>query len=99
MVYNTLSREEVIFLPIIIKSQGNESTNDLIKKFKKATIATDVVQLVKDRRYYQKPSKLKAVHKTEMRRLRKRSRSLKRQKNISPQVLTRIDERLSTVHT
>lgn len=83
-------------MPIIIKAQGNESTNDLIKKFKKATIATDVVQIVKDRRYYQKPSKLKAIYKTEMRRLRKRARSLKKQKNISPQVLTRIDERLST---
>lgn len=91
--------EEVITLPIIVKAQGNESTNDLIKKFKKATISVDIVQLVKDRRYYQKPSKIKAVYQTELRRLRKRSRSLKKQKNISPQALARIDERLSTVHT
>jgi ribosomal protein S21 len=82
-------------LPIIIKAQGNDSTNDLIKKFKKVTVATDIVQIVKDRRYYQKPSKKRAVAKTEMRRLRKRARSLKKMKNISPQVMSRINERLS----
>ncbi len=83
-------------MPIIIKAQGNDSTNDLIKKFKKITVATDIVQIVKDRRYYQKPSKIKAVKNTEMRRLRKRARSLKKLKNISPQVLARIDDRLSS---
>lgn len=82
-------------MPIIIRAQGSDSTNDLIKKFKKATISTDIVQIVKDRRYYQKPSKLKAVHKIEMNRLRKRARSLKKMKNISPLVLTRMNERLS----
>ncbi len=82
-------------MPIIIRAQGNDSTSDLIKKFKKVTVATDIVQIVKDRRYYQKPSKVKAVKNTEMRRLKKRARSLKRLKNISPQVLTRIEERLS----
>lgn len=82
-------------MPIIIKAQGNESTNDLIKKFKKATIATDVVQIVKDRRYYQKPSRIKAVRKIQVNRLRKRARSLKKMKNISPQVLVRIAEKLS----
>jgi ribosomal protein S21 len=83
-------------LPIIIRAQGNDSTSDLIKKFKKITVATDIVQIVKDRRYYQKPSKIKAVKNTEMRRLKKRARSLKRLKNISPQVLARIEERLSS---
>jgi ribosomal protein S21 len=82
-------------MPIIIKAQGNDSTSDLIKKFKKISVATDIVQMVKDRRYYMKPSRVRAVHKTEMRRLRKRARSLKKLKNISPQVLTRINERLS----
>lgn len=83
-------------MPIIIKAHGNDSTNDLIKKFKKVTIATDVVQIVKDRRYYQKPSKIKAVKNTEMRRLKKRARSLKKLKNISPQVIARIEERLNS---
>ncbi len=83
-------------MPIIIKAQGNDTTGDLIKKFKKITIATDIVQKVKDRRYYQKPSKVKAIRLTEMRRLKKRARALKHMKNVSPQVLTRIQERLSS---
>lgn len=83
-------------MPIIIRAQNNDSTSDLIKKFKKISIATDIVQIVKDRRYYQKPSKIKAVRNTELRRLKKRARSLKKLKNISPQVMTRIAERLSS---
>ncbi len=82
-------------MPIIIKAQANDSTGDVTKRFKKASITTDIVQMVKDRRYYQKPSKIRAVRKIEMSRLRKRARSLKKLKNISPQVLTRINERLS----
>ncbi len=84
-----------MILPIIIKAQGSDSTGDLIKKFKKATIATDIVQKVKDRRFYQKPSKVRAIHKIEINRLRKRMRSLKKMKNISPQVIQRIDDRIN----
>ncbi len=83
-------------MPIIVKAQGHDSTNDLIKKFKKVTVATDIVQKVKDRRYYQKPSQLKAVRKIEIQRLKKRMRSLKKMKNVAPQVLTRIQERISS---
>jgi ribosomal protein S21 len=83
----------VFSLPLIIRPQGNDSTNDLIKKFKKVVIATDIVQIVKDRRYYQKPSKIKAVRTIERKRLQKRARNLKKMKNISPQVISRIQER------
>lgn len=83
-------------MPIIIKAQGNDSTNDLIKKFKKVTIATDIVQTVKDRRYYQKPSKVRAARTIEIKRLQKRARSLKKMKNVSPQVIARIQERISS---
>ena len=81
-------------MPIIVKAKKSESTNDLIRKFKKLTAAADVVQIVKDRRYFQKPSKIKSVKTSEMRRLEKRARSLKRMKNISPQVLAKINQRL-----
>lgn len=81
-------------MPIIVKAQGNDSTFDVIKKFKKATSAADIVTKARDRRYFQKPSQKRTVKKTEMRRLRKRARSLKKMKNISPQVLQRIGERL-----
>lgn len=83
-------------MPIIIKAQSNESTNDLIKKFKKITVATDIVQKAKDRRYYQKPSQVKAVRKIAIQRLKKRMRSLKKMKNISPQALVKMAERISS---
>lgn len=81
-------------MPIIVKAQGNDSTFDVIKKFKKATAAADIVSKARDRRYFQKPSLKRTIKKTEVRRLRKRARALKRMKNISPQVLQRIGERL-----
>ncbi len=83
-------------MAIIIKAQGNENTNDVIKKFKKAIATTDIVQKAKDRRYFKKPSQVRAVKKIEMSRLRKRSRALKRTKNISPAALQRINERLAS---
>lgn len=81
-------------MPIVIKAQGNDSTNDVIKKFKKAVAATDIVQTAKDRRYYTKPSQLRQVKKTEVRRLRKRARALKKMKNIAPATLQRLMDRL-----
>ena len=81
-------------MPIIIKAVGNDSTFDVIKKFKKAAAATDIVTKARDRRYFQKPSLKRTIKKTEVRRLRKRARALKRMKNISPLVLQRIGEKL-----
>ena len=82
-------------MAIIIKAQGSDNTNDVIKKFKKAIATTDIVQKAKDRRYFKKPSQVRAAKKIEMSRLRKRSRALKRTKNISPAALQRINERLA----
>ena len=82
-------------MPIIIKAKSGDSTHDVIKKFKKAVINSDIVQKTRDRKYYIKPSQKRAVKKTERRRLRKRSRSLKKMKNISQSALQRISERLS----
>ncbi len=77
-------------MPIIIKAKGNESSSDLIRKFKKVMAATDVVQKVKDRAYHVKPSQQKKLKKDEKRRAKKRLRSLKKMKNISPERLARV---------
>ena len=82
-------------MPIVIKARGSDSTNDVIKKFKKAVAQTNIVQSAKDRAFFQKPSQKRAVKKIEQKRLQRRARALKRMKNISAQVLQRIDERLS----
>ncbi|PIR58873.1 MAG: hypothetical protein COU69_03265 [Candidatus Pacebacteria bacterium CG10_big_fil_rev_8_21_14_0_10_56_10] len=81
-------------MPIVVKARGRDNTNDVIKKFKKAAAEVDIVTLAKDRRYHQKPSRLKSVINTERKRLRKKLRSLKRQKNIDPDVISRMTERV-----
>jgi ribosomal protein S21 len=72
----------VLFVPIIIKAKGDDHTGDLIKKFKKIIAATNIIQVVKDRKYYMKPSEVRTVRQNELRRMKKRLRSLKKMKNI-----------------
>lgn len=72
-------------MPIIIRGRSDDHTGDLIKKFKKIMAATNIIQVVKDRKYYQKPSELRSVKMNELRRMRKRMRSLKKQKNVVQQ--------------
>jgi len=81
-------------MPIIIRAKKSDSVHDIIKRFKKAVVQTDIVQIAKDGMYFVKPSKKRAVKRIEMKRLRRRARSLKRMKNVSPVVLQRIRERL-----
>lgn len=69
-------------MPIVIKAKTNQSSNDVIRQFKKAVSATDIVQRVRDRRYFIKPSQIRAVKKQEIAKQKKRRRSLKRMKNV-----------------
>ncbi len=71
-------------MPIIIKAGPKSNTNDIIRQFKKATFAANIVQIAKERRYFLKPSAKRAKKKIEFIRLRKRLRSMKKRKN-SPQ--------------
>lgn len=79
-------------MPVIVKAKTNDSTNDVIRKFKKAVAATDLVQKAKNRAFYQKPSQAKAVKKQEVKRAQKRLRSLKKQKNVSQQSIAHLLE-------
>lgn len=82
-------------MPIVIKSAGNDSTSDIIRKFKKATINSGIVDRAKARKFFISPSQERAIKKTEKRRLVKRARSLKKMKNVAPSVMQRIYDRLS----
>lgn len=81
-------------LPIVVKAKANDSTNDVIRKFKKATTATEVVEKAKERAFYQKPSQVKAVRKNEIRRAKKRLLSMKKMKNVDPESLERLAKQL-----
>jgi len=83
-------------LPIIIKAKNNKSNNaKMIRDFKKATAIADVVEKARARRYFQKPSQLKAVNKIMRKRLQRKIRSLKKTKNISSEVIDKMVARLS----
>ena len=84
-------------MPIVIKSNGNDSTGDVIRRFKKAAASTDVVQKAKDRRYFQKPSKINAQKKIERTRLRRRARDLKHTKNVSAESIEKLYDRIETI--
>ena len=81
-------------MAIVIRAKKGESANDLIRKFKKASVSSGLVQKAKDSRYYRKPSKIRAEKTATRSRLKRRARSLKNMKNIPPQVLVRINQKL-----
>jgi len=83
-------------MAIVIKNKGSESVNDLIKRFKKATVALDIQTQVKDRQYHLKPSQVRKNNENGNRRLRRRLRGLKKTKNIAPEIITRMNEKLAT---
>lgn len=82
-------------MPIIIKAKSKDNNNSLIREFKKITAITDIVQKVRDRRYFQKPSQVKAVKKIAKNRLQRKIRVLKHTKNISMDVIDRMTARLN----
>lgn len=82
-------------MPIVIKAQRGDSTRDLIRQFKKAAASTDIVNKVKDRRFYVKRAQEMNVLKSQKRRLKNKIRSLKRMKNISPRIIEYLTKRLS----
>lgn len=84
-------------MAIVVKAKPNDNTNDLIKRFKKVVVSSDIVQKVKDRQYYQRPSQMKKMAGNENRRLRRRLRGLKKMKNIPPEVIVRMTDKLSSV--
>ncbi len=82
-------------MPVIIRKSKNDSTSTLVRKFKKTTSFLDIVQKARDRRYYKKPSTIKAERKSEKRHLKKKLKTLKDMKNVPPQSLERLKEKIS----
>lgn len=81
-------------MPIVIKAKKNDSNGDIIRRFKKVAAAADVVARSRDRQYHIKPALQRAQKKNDIRRLQKRLRSMKHQKNVTPEDIERITEML-----
>ena len=83
-------------MTIVVKNLGSETVGDMVKRFKKITVAMDIQTLVKDRQYHLRPSQVRKNNKNDNRRLRRRLRGLKKMKNISPEIIARMHEKLSS---
>ncbi len=59
---------------IIVKANSNDSTDAVIRKFQKRVIAEGVVQEIRDRSVYKKPSQKRQEYLAERRRKIMRSR-------------------------
>ncbi len=82
-------------MAIVIKANKDDSTGKLIRRFKKAVKAEDIVQKAKDRRYYQKPATIRARRKSKKRHLRKKLKTLKKMKNVSPKSIKHLKQKIS----
>lgn len=83
-------------MAIVVKMKAGDRPNDLVKRFKKAVTSTDILQKVKDRQYYERPSQMKKMSVNDNRRLARRLRGLKKAKNIDPAIISRMDDKLGT---
>ena len=46
-------------MSIVVHNRGNEPVNELIKRFKKISVALDIQTLVKERQYHLRPSQVR----------------------------------------
>jgi len=64
-------------MPIIVKAQPGDSTDQLISNFKKRVLQDQLLTELKEREFYKKPSMIKKEKQAEFKRLRKRRQKLK----------------------
>lgn len=63
-------------MPIVVKAGPGDTTDSLIRKFQKKVLAEGLVQEIRSREFYRKPSELKQEYMAEKRRKIMRSRRL-----------------------
>ena len=64
-------------MPIVVKAQPNDSTDQVIRKFKKKILQDQLLTELNDRKFYKKPSVKKKEKLSEFKRLKKRRKRLK----------------------
>lgn len=63
-------------MPIVIKAGPNDTTDTVIRKFQKQVAAEGLVQEIRDRKEYRKPSQLRQEYLAEKKRKIMRARRL-----------------------
>lgn len=64
-------------MPIVVKAQPGDSTDQLIRNFKKRILQDQLLTELKEREFYKKPSMLKKEKMSEFKRLKKRRKKLR----------------------
>ena len=61
-------------MPIVVKARKNDSTSDVIKKFKKLVLVANVLEIAKNREFNFKPSAIKNIKMNEIKRQKRRQK-------------------------
>lgn len=69
-------------MPIVVKAQPGDSADQVIRKFKKKILQDQLLTELKEREFYKKPSLKKKEKLSEFKRLKKRRKKLKWQKQM-----------------
>lgn len=69
-------------MSIVVKAQPGDSADQVIRKFKKKILQDQLLTELKEREYYKKPSLKKKEKMSEFKRLKKRRKKLKWQKQM-----------------
>ena len=63
-------------MPIVVKAQPGDSADNVIRKFKKKILQSQLLTQLKDREHYKKPSVKKKEKLSEFKRLSKRRKRM-----------------------
>lgn len=69
-------------MPVVIKAQPGDTADQIIRKFKKKILQDQLLTELKEREFYKKPSIRKKEKLSEFKRLKKRRKKLKWQKQM-----------------
>jgi len=64
-------------MPVVIKAQPGDSSDQIIRKFKKKILQNQLLTELRDREFHKKPSVKKKEKLSEFKRLKKRRKRLK----------------------
>jgi len=63
-------------MAIIVKAGPQDNTDQVIKKFKKKVLQADLINKIKDKEFFKKPSLIKKEKLAEKKRLKRRARRI-----------------------
>lgn len=63
-------------MPVVVRAKKNDTTLDVIKRFKKFVAIANVLDIAKGREFHFKPSALKNIRYNELKRQKRRAKKM-----------------------